>query len=267
MSEAPADESLCRVAEAYARRDWETCNQLLRDRFVQNPDDGRCLQWLGLVWHAQGAFAAARRALESASLLVPLWVPAQVALAEAYQRCGRRDDALTILRFLAERNDVPTNQLPRISAALGKLGEYALALDVCREASLREVDDDEACFGMAYFMQKLGYPTECVLPLLRRALALEPERPLYRLSVGVVCARTGLLDEAYELLCGVDPSRVTCASCLQTMARLFEQFGDATRHDAVLARALQMPRASAQGNAFEAAAVPRRPHRGESEAR
>ncbi|MBL9081048.1 MAG: hypothetical protein JNK76_04540, partial [Planctomycetales bacterium] len=191
MSEAPADESLCRVAEAYARRDWETCNQLLRDRFVQNPDDGRCLQWLGLVWHAQGAFAAARRALESASLLVPLWVPAQVALAEAYQRCGRRDDALTILRFLAERNDVPTNQLPRISAALGKLGEYALALDVCREASLREVDDDEACFGMAYFMQKLGYPTECVLPLLRRALALEPERPLYRLSVGVVCARTG----------------------------------------------------------------------------
>ncbi|MBL9082136.1 MAG: hypothetical protein JNK76_10045 [Planctomycetales bacterium] len=116
-------------------------------------------------------------------------------------------------------------------------------------------------------MQKLGYPTECVLPLLRRALALEPERPLYRLSVGVVCARTGLLDEAYELLCGVDPSRVTCASCLQTMARLFEQFGDATRHDAVLARALQMPRASAQGNAFEAAAVPRRPHRGESEAR
>ncbi|MGC3969515.1 MAG: hypothetical protein QM775_19800 [Pirellulales bacterium] len=188
MADISMDRTLCDVAEAYRRADWEACRQLLRDALVKRPDDGACLQWQGLVWHAQGAFAAARRVLEYASLLVPLSVPSQVALAEAYQHCGRRDDALTILRFLAECEDLPTNCLPRLSAALGKLGEVALALDVCREASLRDADDDEACFGMAYFMNKLGYPTECVMPLLRRALALEPERPVYRLSVGVMCA-------------------------------------------------------------------------------
>lgn len=244
MSSIPAVAAYRDAHAALDRGDLENCDRLLRALLAQDPEDGRAWELQGLAWYARRAHTACRRALEAAGLLVPLSVPAQLALADVYQRCGRREEALSIVRFLAERDDLARHHLPQLSAALGRLGQYALALDVCRAASLRDADDDEACFGMAYFMQRLGYPTECVLPLLRRALALEPERPIYRLSVGVVCARTGLLDDAYELLCGVDPRCVTCASCLQTMARLFGQFDDGARYDAVLAQVLRLPRKS-----------------------
>ncbi|MBA4016528.1 MAG: hypothetical protein C0483_05015 [Pirellula sp.] len=243
MSHSVADGLLCDIAQAYEASEWDACNCALRLALLRFPDDGRFIQWQGLVWHAQGAFAAACRALETAALLIPLSIGAQIAWADAHLAAGRRDDARTILRFLAARiDDVALPHLPRLASGLGRAGEYALALDVCREASLREPEDDEACFGMAFFMNRLGYPAECVLPLLRRALALEPERPVYRLSVGVACTRLGLCDEAYELLCSVDPQQVTCMSCLRVMTRLFEQFDDARRRDAALIRALQLPR-------------------------
>ena len=243
MSKTIADGLLRDIAAAYEANDWERCGQALRIALLRFPDDGRFLQWQGHAWHAQGDYAAACRALETAALLIPLSIGAQIAWAEAHLAAGRRDDARTILQFLAARSDdVASPLLPRLAAGLGRSGEYALALDVCREASLRDPEDDEACFGMAYFMNKLGYPVECVLPLLRRALALEPERPVYRLSVGVACARSGLGEEAYALLAGIDPQHVTCLGCLQVMSRLFEKFDDAPRRDAVLRRALRLAR-------------------------
>ncbi len=247
MSNTIADGLLRDIAASYEANDWERCGHALRLALLRFPDDGRFIQWQGLVWHAQGAFSAACRALETAALLIPLSIGAQIAWADAHLAAGRRDDAQTILQFLAARiDDIASPHLPRLAAGLGRVGEYALALDVCREASLREPEDDEACFGMAFFMNKLGYPVECVLPLLRRALALEPERPAYRLSVGVVCARLGQSDEAYELLCGIDPRQVTCMSCLQIMSRLFDKFDDGPRRDAALGRALQLPRCRVQ---------------------
>lgn len=255
MSKTIADGFLRDIAKSYEANDWERCGHALRLALLRFPNDGRFIQWQGLLWHAQGAFSAACRALETAALLIPLSVGAQIAWADAHLAALRRDDAVTILHFLTARIDkVSTPLLPRLASTLGRAGEYALALDVCREASLREPEDDEACFGMAFFMNKLGYPVECVLPLLRRALALEPERPVYRLSVGVVCARLGQSDEAYELLCSIDPRQVTCMSCLQVISRLFDKFDDAPRRDAALGRALQLPRRREQAAQSSASA-------------
>jgi hypothetical protein len=176
-------------------------------------------------------------------------------MADSYRRCGRPNDARTILGFLAERSDMPTVLLPNLTAGLGVVGEYQQALDVCREASRREPERDEPIYGMAYYMNKLGYPPEVVLPLLRRCRALSPESRLYRTSLAVMCGRAGLWEEAYELFAEIDPATLRCQTCVRFMIRVFEHIGDHERRDAGLCRLLELvdaqQRMLGQGNAAQ----------------
>jgi tetratricopeptide (TPR) repeat protein len=224
----------------YELGDLEACEQLLRVALLEFPDDGRIVQLQGLVWHARRRYLAAVRALELASALVPLSLPAQLAMADSYRRAGRPNDARPILSYLAERSDMPTVLLPNLTAGLGLVGEYQQALDVCREASRREPERDEPLYGMAYYMNKLGYPTEVMLALLRRCRALAPESRLYRTSLAVMCGRAGLWEEAYELFADVDPQTVRCQTCIRFMIGVFEHIGDHERRDAGLCRLLEL---------------------------
>jgi predicted Zn-dependent protease len=224
----------------YELADLDACEQLLRVGLLEFPDDGRMVQLQGLVWHGRRRYASALRAFELAATLVPLSLPAQLAMADAYRRCGRPDDARTILRFLAERPEMPTVLLPNLTAGLGIVGEYQQALDVCREASRREPERDEPLYGMAYYMNKLGYPPEVILPLLRQCRALSPESRLYRTSLAVMYGRAGHWEEAYELFAEVDPASLRCQTCVRFMIRVFEHIGDHERRDRCLCRLLEL---------------------------
>ena len=215
-------------------------DELVIAALEQFPEDGGLLQLQGMIWHAMRRYASARQAFELASLLVPLSLAAQLTLADTYRRCQQRSAAQTILSYLATRNDVPTSLLPPLTAGLGAIGEYQLALETCREASRREPDSDEALFGMAYYMNKLDYPVECVLPLLRTAVSLDPACRMYRMGLATTCVRARLWNEAYDLFCEVSPEQVKCASCLNVMIRVFDRIGDHPRRDGCLSRVLEL---------------------------
>jgi len=219
------------------------CAELLRTALLRFPDDGRFIQLQGLLWHSQRRYAAACRAFEMASLLVPLSAAAQLALADVYRRSGRNDDAKTILSFLVTRHDLPTILLPGLTAALGLLGEYQQALEVCRDASRRDPEQDEALYAMAYYMNKLDYPLECIVPLLRRAISLAPDSRLYRVSLAVLCARSGNWDEAYAIFAPLDVAEMRCQTCVRFMAGAFDRRGDIAKRDAALARLEQLAHA------------------------
>ena len=239
MSESLYDLMLAQIGEAYEAGRFTEAGEQLRVALLQFPEDGRLIERQGLVWHASGDFTAAVRALETAALLVPLTISVQMVQAHSYLRIGRKTEAQTILRYLATRTDLPTPLLPQLCVGLGRVGEYQLALEMCREASLRDSESDEAVYGMAFYMSKLGYPPETVLPLLRRAFALEPHRPIYRLGLAVACARNGLMREAYDLFRGLNVEQIACVRCLDAMAQVCRNFGDKARvkacHDKVLA--------------------------------
>lgn len=226
----------------YEFGEFADCEELLRTALLRFPDDGRFIQLQGLIRHSQRRDAAACRAFETASLMVPLSATAQLALADVYRRSGRNDDAKTIVSFLATRHDLPTLLLPGLTSALGLLGEYQQALEVCREASQRDPEQDEALYAMAYYMNKLDYPLECVAPLLRRALSLAPDSKLYRVSLAVLCARGGDWDEAYTLFAPLDAAEMRCQTCLSFMARVFDRRGDEAKRDAAFARLAQLER-------------------------
>lgn len=222
----------------------------LRTALLTCPDDGRLIQLQGLVWHARRRYAAATRAFELATTLVPLSLAAQLAMADSYRRGGRADDARTILNYLAERPDMPTVLLPNLTAGLGMVGEYQAALDVCRQASQREPDCSEPIYGMAYYMNKLHYPPEVILPLLRRSLEMAPDCKTYRVSLAVMCGRAGHWDEAYELFVEIDPGKVGCQTCIGFMVHVYERVGDHVRRDACLCRLLELSQAAvARGGA------------------
>jgi tetratricopeptide (TPR) repeat protein len=217
--------------ELYDAQQMEPLETLLKVALLQFPDNGRFIELQGLVWQRQQRFEPARRAFELASSLVPLSIAGQLALADAYRRCGQPADARQILSHLAGRDDIPTTLLSHLTAGLGHLGEYQLALEVSREAVQREPDRDEAIYGMVFYMSKLNYPTECMLPLLRRAVSLAPERQLYRLGLAWISARAGHWDEAYMVCRGLIAGRIECRNCLHFVISVFEIVGDDLRRE------------------------------------
>jgi tetratricopeptide (TPR) repeat protein len=214
--------------------------QLLTPTLLEHPDDGRLVQLRGIVWHARGRFDAAQRCLERAAALVPLAPTAAWCLADCYLRHDYPQSAHAILVHLAGRSDTPSELLPQLARALGQLGDHHLALEVCRTSARREPDNDQPLFGMAWYMHRLSYPAECVLPLLRRAVDLAPDCLEYRLGYGMLLYRAGRWKDAYGPLSVVPPESVRCPRCLERMVDVFDRAGDHTRRDACCAQLLAL---------------------------
>lgn len=206
---------------------------VLRSRLLQRTDDGRDLQLQGLLWHDDGRPAAARAALESAMFLSPLEPEAWLALAEIYERLGRKDEARTAVAALVERTDLAEELMPRVAALSGRLGDAKIALELCRRALMRDPDCDEALFGAACYMRKLNFPREMIAGLLRRAVRLDPNCCLYRRTLAGLLMSMNQSAEAYAHYRHVPTDNVCCPNCLRTMREVFDRAGDAQRRDAV----------------------------------
>lgn len=249
----------CRMGlKLYEQSDLEGAEAILGQALLEFPDHGELLQLQGLVWHARRRYAAACNALELAGLLVPLKLAAQLVLADCYRHGQHKDTAQVILSYLATRRDMPTSLLPNLSSGLGKVGEYQLALEVCREAARRSPDCDESIYGIAYYMNKLGYPGECILPLLHRARSLAPDCQLYQISLAVIYVRLGQTLDAYEQFCDLQIENVRCLGCLELMVRTFDRMGDHERRDACCCQLLQITR-NAETPACDCGATVRQP--------
>ena len=234
------------------QRRWTELQELLAVAIEQFPENGRLRELQGLAEHARQRFASALAALEMASLLVPLSIDAQLAMAAAYRATGKPEDARSILGYLASRQDLSTRVLPRLAAQLGQLGEYQRALEVCRVASERMPERDESYYGMAFYMIRLRYPLECILPLLRYAISLAPRCRLYRVTLVNLCSIAGRWSEAYEAACGLPVADVTCLNCLNKLLAVFVQVRDHQRRDACLAQLLKIERWRNSGDSLAA---------------
>lgn len=209
--------------------------QIAEDAIARDPDAGDAWALLGLARRAGHNFAEAIAALEQATSLIPLPPHAACALGECYLRAKRLQPAGAIFAHLARDPHCPSDLLPSVASGLGRCGELELAIEACRTAAERSPERDEPLFAMAYYMRRLGYPMPVVLPVLERALALDPTCAVYRVSVGLFHQALGNRQQAYRVLCGLDLSRVRCGSCLRRVRDLFDACGDEARSAACLA--------------------------------
>jgi len=131
----------------------------------QDPEETKAhLQYtMGLALEKKGEYLAAEDAFEEALRIKPDYVPAMVALARIYQRTGRADVALQLydrLVELAPNDPAIWNDRGLCYSELGDLGRA------------------EAC--------------------MKRAVDLDPMRALYRNNLGMILARRGYEEQAWE---------------------------------------------------------------------
>jgi tetratricopeptide (TPR) repeat protein len=198
----------------------------------KQPNDGRLWDLVGLIQHARGEFNTACRAIETASLLVPLTPPVQCVLAETYLQSEQGELARLIYEHLAKLSDLPVYLLSKIASGLGRVGEIHLALQVCRRAAGRQPECDAPLFAMAYYMGRLRYPLEVILPVLDRAISLAPDCVLYRVSKAMLLERHGRTAEAVSVVRAVPVAELAslrCGRCLARLCQLFLGAGDTER--------------------------------------
>jgi Flp pilus assembly protein TadD len=196
------------------------------------PDDGRLWEVRGLSHWMRGDLASALRALETASVLVPLDPLAQLALAAAYAWADKPDLARTVYRHLAGLPGFPVPLLPRLAAGLGRVGEYAAALLVCEEIVEVRPDYHPAWFGIAFYRRKLGRSVGDAIAPLARAATLAPDEDVYRLNLAGCHAQAGDFPAAYRVAATVDVASIRCPNWLRLMLPVFDAAGDAGRRDA-----------------------------------
>jgi pentatricopeptide repeat protein len=225
-----SEDVLKRCLELFHRGQVLQADRLAEARLGEFPDDGELWQLRGLLRQRLGDLDGACAALETASMLVPLESSARCALADCYARTGRIELARDLYRHLAGDGRCPTPLLPAVASGLGALGDHETALEVCQELSRRDSTRHEALFGMAFYMRRLGYPIETILPVVARAHELAPQLRLYRVLLGSLLAGVGRQEEAYDLLRGVAVESVRCCGCLRRMMAVFRLAGDEARY-------------------------------------
>lgn len=194
----------------------------------ESPDDGRLWQLYGTARCHLEDFATGREALERASALVPLHPLAQYALATCYFQMDQPDLACVIYEHLAEAV-LSTDMLSAVVARLGALDKYELALKVCRRITDLDRSHHQAFFGIAFYLCRLGFSSEALIPHLAMAMDLAPNALHYRLNLAFAWADVGCPHEAHELLKPVALEDVCCPCWLRRMQRIFERVGDHAR--------------------------------------
>lgn len=192
------------------------------------PNDGQLWQLYGTSRCNVQDFAAAREALETACVLVPLHPLAQYALATCYHRMGQPDLACVIYEHLAE-TVLSTGMLSALAARLGALDHYRSALKVCRRITELDPTHHQAHFGIAFYLCRLGFSPQALIPHLAMAMDLAPQVLHYRLNLAFAWAAVGCHHEAHELLKPVAPDEVRCPCWLARMLAIFQRCGDETR--------------------------------------
>lgn len=195
----------------------------------QFPDAARLWEMQGILLHSERDFVGAEFALETASMLAPLGMAGEFALAACYLQAGRTSPAGAIYEHLQSNRQVPTARLSELATGLARCGMLHQALAVCRQAAELEPDSEEAIYGMAHYMSRLSYPAEQIIPLLERAVDLAPHEAHYRLALIGWLARARCFSQAHQHLQAIPHTRlaaIECACCLNRLIQVSREVQD-----------------------------------------
>lgn len=197
-----------------------------------NPDSGRAWEMLGLVYHARQQWEPALRALEKASVYIPLQPMAQCALADSYLACGRGDWAREFYEDLLHREDLTSGVLLNTAAGLNLLGDPWAAVAACRKAIGLEPYEAQPYFSLSFYLGRTGAPERLIESTARHAIDLAPENLTFRVGLAGYLHVRGRTSETEALLAAVtqdDIESLNCQCCLERLRAIFEALGDHSR--------------------------------------
>jgi len=226
-----------KIRAAYVSRDLLLAASLAEQAIHETRQSPVLSEIAGVIAFERGEYRDAARLIESAMFEIRLSYAGQMVLCKAWLKIGQNEFAETGIAFLVECiDDLPCALLADLTIAAAELKRYDLALSVCRAAFARHPCDDNAAFGAAFYMQKLGYPPELVKNVLAKAIELNPESHVYRLNYVAICVMVDHWREAYVHACKLPLdalASIPCECSKQRMRELFERFNDSLRLESI----------------------------------
>jgi predicted Zn-dependent protease len=224
-------EALLHQAQSFLDADQLADAETLLDDLLESfPDFGPAWAMKGEIRHRRSDHQGCVEALEAASLRMELSAESQLQLAECYAKVGRCDLAKWLLRDIPANPECTDGLVLKTAAALGRIGESALALEQCLLVHERSPHRHEAAFGVAYYMNRIGREASEVVPYLRSAYELAPDNVMYRVSLALCLACLHRTDEAYQIVADLDLRRVEWPHCLTRLMEIFASAGDQSRY-------------------------------------
>lgn len=217
------------LQQAVDRGDADRVTRLAEQRLRLSPHDGRVHEEIGLAFHEIDKLAKAQELFELAQLMVPLQPETEVALAECYIGCDKPDLAIGLLENVGQREQVATRTLLRAAARMNELGNCREAWLTCRRAVRQSPDEGQAWFDLSVYMGRVGFPFSQIERVVQRAIDLESDNVVFRISLAVALARRGRENHAYAVIRRFGASeleQICCSSCLESLRTLFEQAND-----------------------------------------
>lgn len=129
------------------------------ERLALRLEAGATIAWRRLRarrLEAKGDATGAILEWREAVALEPDSIEAQIELAETLARANRTDDAITVLRELADHPDAPPTVLGNLGALLMARGDSEMALGLLRQAAAAMPDRPEATLNLAAALEREG---------------------------------------------------------------------------------------------------------------
>jgi Flp pilus assembly protein TadD len=221
-----------RATHLYERGFARAAIDVLEAELRRFPDEGALWRVRGVILQREGRLDEAFDNIQRALALVPVGCEGLLVLASGYLRQGRRAAASSLISDLASDPAFPAELWEPLYDLLCALERWQTALVLCRRAARLRPDDDAVCFAAANTLSRLGRPPQLSLAMLRRAIALNPAEPRYRIALAMQLVRMGDADAGYGAFCELarrDVERVGCRCCLQKVLQLCIGQGDAER--------------------------------------
>ena len=225
------------VQHLLARRAYEAGSLRSAMRTVEqclaaDDDDGRAWELCGLIHYSSGNAPNAVKALERASILVPLKNPGRVCLAHAYGRVGKTDLAIDLLTDLSGERCISIPLLLQVATGLDSLDRPDLAMETCRNIIRRDEHIAQAHYDLGFYGGRCGGPESMVEALARKAIELDPDTARYRVGLAGLLWKQERKDEAYTFVAELtndELESICCRCCLSRVIDLYEAAEDLRR--------------------------------------
>ena len=222
-----------RIGKVHLAGDYSIAESLAHQAMEETKNAPKILEMAGIIAFNQQRYDEAIELIERAMFETPLSFTSQLVLAKSFVQRDQDDRAKATTQFLTEMAEkLPCEMLPDLSQLTAHLNQYDLALAVCNEATSRHPKDDNAFFGAAIYMQRLGYSNQEVKEVMQEAVTLAPDSEVYRLNMAAICFSLSQTEEAYQHaqhLSDEALQTLPCGCIGSMLKKLFREFQDDTR--------------------------------------
>jgi len=195
------------------------------------PHDALPYYYLGQALNRQRRFAEAEQPLERALKIMPRYVPARLALAQAFEGAGQPRRAIENYRQLVETQKKSVDARLQLAEALVRHGEMPAALEVYAELRELAPQDPRVLGSLSRAMWKSGDSRQA-LALARKVVRCAPESAAAWNALGAFQVQLGHVSESvasFEQSIQLDPRYAEALNNLAMVRRTQGRLDEARR--------------------------------------